>query len=232
MPEITDEQRKQLEEKIKKMSPEELKEFQKQQCIFCQIIAGKVPSKKVYEDDTTIGVLDINPAARGHVLVMPKEHYAIMPQIPDAEIGHLFLVSKYISQIILKVLKATGTMVYVANGMAAGQKAQHFMVHVIPRKEDDGIIDITEKLLDVTIQRKVKGAVEHRLNQLLGIKKEVVNIESKPEEPAPVEQPREERKEEISAPTVVPTKTKPTKEEDEDKDEEGVSLDEIARLFK
>ena len=227
MPDITDEQRKALEEKIKHMSPEELREFQKQQCIFCQIIAGKVPAKKVYEDEKCIGVLDINPAAKGHVLIMPKEHYAIMPQIPDKEIGHLFLVSKYLSQAMLKVMKVPGTMVYVANGLAAGQKAQHFMVHLIPRKEGDGVIDSTEKLLDLPIQRKVHLAVEHRLNQLLGIKKEVVVIDDgKEQETAAVEKKRD-------VPEPLPQDEKKGEEEETETEKEGgVSLDDIARLFK
>ena len=227
MPDITDEQRKALEEKIKHMSPEELREFQKQQCIFCQIIAGKVPAKKVYEDEKCIGVLDINPAAKGHVLIMPKEHYVIMPQIPDKEIGHLFLVSKYLSQAMLKVMKVPGTMVYVANGLAAGQKAQHFMVHLIPRKDGDGIIDSTEKLLDLTLQRKVHLAVEHRLNQLLGIKKEVVVIDDgKEQETAAVEKKRD-------VPELLPQDEKKGEEEETEMEKEGgVSLDDIARLFK
>ena len=227
MPDITDEQRKALEEKIKHMSPEELREFQKQQCIFCQIIAGKVPAKKVYEDEKCIGVLDINPAAKGHVLIMPKEHYVIMPQIPDKEIGHLFLVSKYLSQAMLKVMKVPGTMVYVANGLAAGQKAQHFMVHLIPRKEGDGVIDSTEKLLDLTLQRKVHLAVEHRLNQLLGIKKEVVVIDDgKEQETAAVEKKRD-------VPEPLPQDEKKGEEEETETEKEGgVSLDDIARLFK
>ena len=227
MPDITDEQRKALEEKIKHMSPEELREFQKQQCIFCQIIAGKVPAKKVYEDEKCIGVLDINPAAKGHVLIMPKEHYVIMPQIPDKEIGHLFLVSKYLSQAMLKVMKVPGTMVYVANGLAAGQKAQHFMVHLIPRKDGDGIIDSTEKLLDLTLQRKVHLAVEHRLNQLLGIKKEVVVIDDgKEQETAAVEKKRD-------VPELLPQDEKKGEEEETETEKEGgVSLDDIARLFK
>ena len=82
MPEPTEEQRKQWEEKIKNMSPEELQELQRQQCIFCQIISSKIPSKKIYEDSTCLAVLDINPAAKGHLLLLPKEHYAIMPQVP------------------------------------------------------------------------------------------------------------------------------------------------------
>lgn len=181
MQELTEEQQKALEEKIKSMSPEELQEFQKQQCIFCQIIAGKIPSKKVYEDELLYGVLDINPAAKGHILLLPKEHYAIMPQVPDAVIGHLFLVSKYLSQIILKTLKVTGTNVFIANGQAAGQRSQHFLLHVIPRKEADHILDVTDKLIPAELQQKVKAVVEPKLNQILGIKKKELPRQDRPE---------------------------------------------------
>ena len=89
MKELSEEELKALEEKLKQMSPEELKAFQKQQCIFCQIVAGKVSSKKVYEDNICIAILDINPANPGHLLVLPKEHYPIMPLIPEEELKHI-----------------------------------------------------------------------------------------------------------------------------------------------
>ena len=133
------EQMKALQEKIKNMSPEELKEFQKQQCIFCQIIAGKVQSKRIYEDENVLAVLDINPANPGHILLLTKEHYSIMPQIPDDVIGHVFIAAKSLSNSMLRTLEAQGTNIIVANGIAAGQRAQHFMAHIIPRKDKDGI---------------------------------------------------------------------------------------------
>ena len=136
---ISPEQLKALQEKIKQMSPEELKEFQKKQCIFCQIVAGKFQSRKVYEDERAVAILDINPANPGHVLLLTKEHYSIMPQLPDDEVAHIFLVAKSLSNSMLKGLEVQGTNIIVANGVAAGQRAQHFMVHVIPRKEKDGI---------------------------------------------------------------------------------------------
>ena len=136
---ISPEQLKALQEKIKQMSPEELKEFQKKQCIFCQIVAGKIQSRKVYEDERAVAILDINPANPGHVLLLTKEHYSIMPQLPDDEVAHIFLVAKSLSNSMLKGLEVQGTNIIVANGVAAGQRAQHFMVHVIPRKEKDGI---------------------------------------------------------------------------------------------
>ncbi|MBI2576758.1 HIT family protein [Candidatus Woesearchaeota archaeon] len=136
---MTPEQVAELQEKIKNMSPEELREFQKKQCIFCHIVSGKVQSKKIFEDDSTLAILDINPANPGHVLVLPKEHYSIMPQLSEEEIAHLFMVVKTISNGALRALAAGGVNVVVQNGIAAGQKAQHFMVHIIPRKDNDGL---------------------------------------------------------------------------------------------
>jgi len=189
MPEMNEDEAKALQEKLKNMSPEELREFQKKQCIFCHIISGKVQSKKVYEDEVCVGILDINPANPGHILLLPKEHYAIMPQIPEKEMQHMAVVVKMLSNALLKSLGAQGTNVIVANGVAAGQKAQHFMVHVIPRRNNDGVKfsmpqkEIAEKDLKM-IQKKL---VEH-LGKVMGTepvgKPEKKAAESKPEEDA------------------------------------------------
>ena len=177
MPEMTDEQRKELEEKIKNMSPEELKEFQKQQCIFCQIISGKIPSKKVYEDEHCLAILDINPATKGHILLLPKEHYAIMPQMPDKELGHLYVIAKKLSQALLKGLKVSGTNLFVANGLPAGQKAQHFILHIIPRKDGDELLEVKEKLVDKEMRTKVHELIETQFNTIMGIKKKAIPIQ-------------------------------------------------------
>ncbi len=132
-------EQKALQERVKNMSPEELKQFQKQQCLFCQIVAGKVNARRVYDDDKVIAVLDINPANPGHVLLLPREHYQIMPQMPDDETAHLFNIAKGISGAILRAFQVPGTNLFVANGASAGQKAQHFMVHIIPRSDGDKI---------------------------------------------------------------------------------------------
>jgi histidine triad (HIT) family protein len=196
---MTAEQQKALQEKLKNMSPEELRDFQKQQCIFCQIISGKIPAKKVYEDENTIVILDINPAAKGHLLVIPKEHYAIMPQISDENIGHSFLVAKYMSQIVLKVLRVGGTNIFVANGPAAGQRAQHFMIHVIPRKEGDGLLSSEEKLVDSGLLDKVRSSIEGRLNELLGLKKEVVRQKTLTEDEEAEQDDEEESDSEVAS---------------------------------
>lgn len=110
-----------------------------QECIFCGIAEGKIPSKKIYEDDKVIAVLDISPAAPGHVLVIPKQHISIMPQMPKDLVDHLGVVAKKMSHEVIKKLGVEGTSIFIANGAAAGQRAPHFMMHIIPRIEGDGI---------------------------------------------------------------------------------------------
>ncbi|RLE47224.1 hypothetical protein DRJ25_02950 [Candidatus Woesearchaeota archaeon] len=117
----------------------EQKDQIRQQCIFCQIIDGKVAAKKVYEDEKVVALLDINPANPGHILLLPKDHIAIMPQMDDSLIGYMAVIAKRLSQSILRALHAQGTTIFIANGTAAGQRAPHFMMHIIPRMEDDNI---------------------------------------------------------------------------------------------
>lgn len=126
-------------EDLENMSPEEILELQKQNCIFCKIIKGEQESKKLYENDKLLVVLDIFPANPGHVLIIPKEHYSIMPQMPDELISELFYMSKIASNAMLGALGVEGTNIFVANGGVAGQKAPHFMIHVIPRYPNDGL---------------------------------------------------------------------------------------------
>lgn len=126
-------------EALKNMSPEQLAEMQKQNCPFCKIIAGEIPSKKIYDDDVCFAILDIAPANPGHVLIMPRTHYQIMPQVPDEEISRMMQVAKAISINMFEALGVQGTNVLVQNGPAADQRAPHFIIHVIPRKENDGM---------------------------------------------------------------------------------------------
>ncbi len=210
---MTEEQAKALQEKIKNMSPEELKEFQKQQCIFCQIVAGKVPAKKVYGDEFCIAVMDINPATRGHILVIPKEHYAIMPQVPEKEAGHFFLVAKYLSQLQLRLLRTTGTTVFIANGQAAGQRSQHFMLHLIPRKEHDGLLPAEEKVIDLPIRSKVQQAVRKRFNELMGIKETETKEKSGTAEKKKREKGKEEEGQETEPEHKEPLREEPQEAE-------------------
>ena len=111
----------------------------KETCLVCQIVEGNVPSKRVFEDDSLLAVLDVNGANPGHCFIMPKEHYPIIEQVPDKEIGKIFNVANRISSAVFETLQAQGTNIFVANGIPAGQTVAHFMVNVIPRFEKDGI---------------------------------------------------------------------------------------------
>ncbi|MFC1800903.1 HIT family protein [Nanoarchaeota archaeon] len=206
---MTDEQRKELQEKLSKMSPEELKEFQKKQCIFCQIISGQVESQKVYEDEKHVAVLDINPANVGHILLLPKEHYSILPQMKDEEVSQMFTVAKHLSQVLLKALKAQGTNIFVANGMVAGQRAQHFMIHVVPRFEADKVIgfQIPQKEVTESDLKKLREILANKINELMDIKKKVV-VEQPQEEPEVKEEPEKVVEEEKPDKFITSAKAK------------------------
>ena len=125
------------DEELDQMTPEEMAEFQKKNCVFCKIASGEIPAKTVYSDEQSVAVLDINPAAKGHLLLLPKEHYAVMPQLPEPLVNHLAMVCKALTQTTLRAMQCNGTTIFIANGAAAGQRAPHFMVHIIPRKDGD-----------------------------------------------------------------------------------------------
>ena len=187
---ISQEQLRTLQEKIKNMSPEELKEFQKKQCIFCQIIVGKIQSRKAYEDEKAIALFDINPANPGHILLLTKEHYSIMPQVPDDEVAHVFMVAKALSNAMLRSIDAQGTNIIAANGIAAGQRAQHFMVHIIPRKENDGINFV---LPQKAMEQKEIESVGNRLIAALG--GAAAKEEEKPVMPLKLQEPEKKKDE-------------------------------------
>ncbi|MBI4453976.1 HIT domain-containing protein [Candidatus Woesearchaeota archaeon] len=114
-------------------------EAQKAQCPFCKIIKGEIPSKVVYDDEVITAILDINPANKGHLLVMPKEHYPILPLIPPQTFESLAVKVKQLSKAVKEGMLVFGDTIFIANGAAAGQQSQHFMLHIIPREENDGL---------------------------------------------------------------------------------------------
>lgn len=108
-------------------------------CIFCKIANRTIPSYKVYEDDEIIAILDVNPASRGHTLVMPKEHVCDMTRCPKILLDHAFEVAQLIAQAEIAQLGASGCNVITNIGESAGQSVKHFHIHVIPRYDDDGL---------------------------------------------------------------------------------------------
>jgi len=206
------------------IDPEKLEEEQKQQCIFCQILEGKIASKKVFEDDICTALLDINPANPGHVLILPKEHHSIMQLMPEEQVQHLFRVAKRISKAQIKVLGAESTNIFVANGAAAGQKAPHFMIHVIPRKENDGItcFEMPKNQINEEDQVKLCSAIKSKYEERFGFVGEPEEGASE-EDDAMVEQSPEQENEPQHIPPPEQTESKEPEQEKEIDSEEDVS---------
>lgn len=154
-----------------KLSPEQQKavEEQKQNCPFCKLVKGEIPAKKVYEDADVQAVMDINPAAKGHMLVMPKEHYPIMPLIPDKTFEHLFLVTKELCAAVQDGLLSAGSTIFIANGAAAGQQSQHFLLHIIPRDNNDHLskLELPQKTVDLGDIDKMQTDLRNNLTIML-----------------------------------------------------------------
>jgi len=151
--------------------------MEQQQCIFCGIANGGVPSKTVYEDSKVRVVLDIYPANPAHLLVLTKQHYAIFNQLSQEEAEHIGIISKRISELMFKVLKPEGINFFIANGPVAGQKAPHMILHVIPRFAGDGLnfsIPIT------AVDEKELGAFYENLKTTLNNYFPEVDFESAP----------------------------------------------------
>ena len=109
------------------------------ECLFCKIIDNKLPSKKIYEDDDNIAILDINPAAPGHTLVLSKKHTENIFTVDSLDLRRTIEVVKLIADKLKKELGAQNANVIMNNGRIAGQIVDHLHIHVVPRFENDGI---------------------------------------------------------------------------------------------
>ena len=114
-------------------------------CIFCEIINGNIPSKKVYEDDNILAILDISQTTYGHTLVMPKKHYENFLQMPSDEFSNLMSKAQEISILITSKLNANGCNVLINTNEVAGQTVIHTHVHIIPRYDSSDSISISFK---------------------------------------------------------------------------------------
>lgn len=114
-------------------------------CVFCEIIKGNIPSKKIYEDDKFLAILDISQTTYGHSLVMPKKHYENMLEMPENEYSELMSLTHRLAGKIVKNLNASGLNVLTNTNPSAGQTVMHTHVHIIPRYDDSDSIKIEFK---------------------------------------------------------------------------------------
>ncbi len=109
------------------------------ECVFCKIVAGAIPALVVHEDETALAFLDVNPLAPGHVLLVPKDHYAALVDMPPETVGAMTRLLPQLGRAALAVTKAQGFNVLLNNGKVAGQVVEHVHFHVIPRRPDDAL---------------------------------------------------------------------------------------------
>jgi len=112
-------------------------------CIFCKIINGDIPSFKVYEDDRVFAFEDINPISEGHTLVIPKTHAVNLWEIPDEDLAAVHRASKKIIQGIKSALNPTGVACLQLNGKGANQVVMHYHLHLIPRLSGSPELPVT-----------------------------------------------------------------------------------------
>lgn len=113
--------------------------MREENCIFCKILAGEIPSVTVYEDDSFKAILDVNPAARGHVIILPKNHAADIFELPEEDAAGIMQVAKKIACALKATYHCDGINILQNNGEAAGQTVFHLHVHVIPRFDGDTV---------------------------------------------------------------------------------------------
>ena len=107
-------------------------------CIFCKIANGEIPSATLYEDEDFRVILDLGPASKGHALILPKEHYKDLCELDDAVAAKVLPLAGKMGRAMKKALHFDGFNLVQNNGTVAGQTVSHFHLHIIPRYEGDG----------------------------------------------------------------------------------------------
>ena len=132
------------------MKEEEMKD---DNCIFCKLANGEIPTATLYEDDDFRVILDAGPAAKGHALILPKEHYANLYELDDEVAAKVLPLAKKMITKLTDILGCDGYNLVQNNGEAAGQTVFHFHLHMIPRYKDDGV-GLTWKMGELTEEDK------------------------------------------------------------------------------
>ncbi|MCR4990318.1 MAG: HIT family protein [Lachnospiraceae bacterium] len=105
----------------------------KDDCIFCKIIKGEIPSYTIYEDDAFKVILDAGPVSKGHALILPKDHYDDLYELPEDKAAEAFKLAKKLMGVITEKLRCDGFNICQNNGEAADQTVKHFHMHLVPR---------------------------------------------------------------------------------------------------
>jgi len=136
------------------------KEETMEDCIFCKIVKGEIPSFKVYEDEKVFAFEDISPISVGHTLIVPKRHAQDLWEIPDEDLASVHRASKKIINAIKDVLKPTGVACLQLNGPGANQVVMHYHLHLIPRISGEPELPVTSWELKQGDMDTIKQAAE------------------------------------------------------------------------
>ena len=112
-------------------------------CLFCKIGKGEIPSFKVYEDDVVLAFEDINPISHGHTLIIPKRHAENLWEISGEDLTAIHLASQKVAQAIKEALKPTGVVVLQLNGRGVNQVVMHYHLHLMPRTKESPELSVT-----------------------------------------------------------------------------------------
>ena len=134
--------------------------MKKDDCIFCKLSNGDIPTNALYEDDVVKVIFDLNPASKGHVLILPKNHFDDIYSMDDATAAHVFQVAVKVAKAMKETLGCEGLNIVQNNGEIAGQTVFHFHMHLIPRYEGDQV-GITWK--PGTLTDEVKNEILEKL---------------------------------------------------------------------
>lgn len=129
------------------------KDMKNNDCIFCKLANGDIPTATLYEDEDFRVILDANPASKGHALILPKEHYADLYELDDEVAAKVMVLAKKMITKLRDVLGCDGYNIVQNNGECAGQTVFHYHLHMIPRYEGDGV-GIGWKLNELTEKDK------------------------------------------------------------------------------
>lgn len=124
---------------MQKGREESMEKTVKDDCIFCKIANGEISSNTIYEDEHFRVIMDINPASKGHCIILPKTHAANLYELPDDWCKEVMPVAKKCAAVLKDVLDCEGVNVLQNNGALAGQTVFHLHVHLIPRYQDDTV---------------------------------------------------------------------------------------------
>ena len=138
--------------------------MKKDDCIFCKLANGVIPTNSLYEDDVVKVIFDAGPASSGHVLILPKEHFDNVYSLDDDTAAHIFQVAVKVAKALKEGLDLEGLNIVQNNGEIAGQTVFHFHMHIIPRYKGD-TVNVGWKPGEVTDEEieKIKSLVCPRI---------------------------------------------------------------------